>query len=592
MSINTPNNQLPIRQYFLNPVNTCHKQYASLRAFFCDNTPVNHIAEKFGYTLSAFYSLVRDFRGLFKQSSFTDPFFQDSKRGRKEKDTTGTLTDMIVSLRKTYLSVPEIKSLLDAKGHKISQGYIFSTIRKEGFARLPRRDKQTRRETQGFISDKITAPESEEIALYPEVFSSQNAGVLCLLPYIQEYGLDQIIEESMYPKTSVINKLSSILSFLALKVSHIRRYSADNLWCMDRGMGLFARLNVLPKTAWFSSYSHRITRSMNLDFLKRLHHLWKEKGLLSDTMNLDFTTIPYWGDADHLENNWSGKRHAALAGMLAVLAQDPDSGIIDYGNVNIRHKNKSKVVLEFVDFYRGDNPHDQSLKYLVFDNKFTTYQNLRRLEDRQIKFVTIRSRGKNIVDKINQLPPESWKKIHVISAKAQGRSLKIWESFVIIKDYGKPLRQISITGHGKIKPALLITNDMHAPTQDLVRKYSRRWLVEKEISEQIEFFHFNRVSSSMVIKVDFDFTMTVLAHNFYRLFAADLTGYSHQMDLSIFEKFLSNAGEVEITAKSIIVRLKKKRHLPALLTALEKFQSRNIPWLGNRQLIFAGASSS
>jgi hypothetical protein len=38
----------------------------------------------------------------------------------------------------------------------------------------------------------------------------------------------------------------------------------------------------------------------------------------------------------------------------------------------------------------------------------------------------------------------------------------------------------------------------------VVRRYSRRWLVEKAISEQIEFFHLNRLSSSIVIKVDFD----------------------------------------------------------------------------------------
>jgi hypothetical protein len=55
-----------------------------------------------------------------------------------------------------------------------------------------------------------------------------------------------------------------------------------------------------------------------------------------------------------------------------------------------------------------------------------------------------------------------------------------------------------------------------------VRKYCRRWLVEKGIAEQIDFFHLNRVSSSMVIKVDFDLIMTVLAHNIYRLLASKL----------------------------------------------------------------------
>ena len=116
------------------------------------------------------------------------------------------------------------------------------------------------------------------------------------------------------------------MSFLALKLSNIKRYSADDIWCMDRGAGCFAKLNVLPKTAWFSSYSHRVTRQMNICFLSEFHKMWKSHGLLGDTMNLDFTTIPYWGDGDHLENNWSGKRRQSLSSMLAVLAQDPKTG--------------------------------------------------------------------------------------------------------------------------------------------------------------------------------------------------------------------------------------------------------------------------
>lgn len=128
----------------------------------------------------------------------------------------------------------------------------------------------------------------------------------------------------------------------------------------------------------------------------------------------------------------------------------------------------------------------------------------------------------------------------------------------------------------------------------MVRKYSRRWLVEKGISEQIEFFHLNRVSSSMVIKVDFDLTMTILAHNLYRLLAMNLPGYSHSTSTSIYEKFLCNSGEVEITHDEIHIRMKKKRNLPALLslTETEKFENLNIPGMENKKLIFSGASTT
>jgi len=42
-----------------------------------------------------------------------------------------------------------------------------------------------------------------------------------------------------------------------------------------------------------------------MEFLKALHQKWLDEGLLGDTSNPDFTTIPYRGNGDHLENNWS-----------------------------------------------------------------------------------------------------------------------------------------------------------------------------------------------------------------------------------------------------------------------------------------------
>jgi hypothetical protein len=47
------------------------------------------------------------------------------------------------------------------------------------------------------------------------------------------YGLDKIIETSSYPATKEINKMSSILSFVGLKLSNVKRYSDDDLWCRD-----------------------------------------------------------------------------------------------------------------------------------------------------------------------------------------------------------------------------------------------------------------------------------------------------------------------------------------------------------------------
>ena len=260
------------------------------------------------------------------------------------------------------------------------------------------------------------------------------------------------------------------------------------MWCMDRGTGLFAGLNVLPKTSWFSSYSDRVTKNMNIEFLKQLHKVWLKTGVLGDTANLDFTTIPYWGDDDHLENNWSGKRNKALASMLSVLAHDPDSGIIDYGRADVTHRNESAVVLEFLDFYKHNGNKKDNLKYIVFDNKFTNYENLSKLDDNDVKFITIRRRGKNIVQEINSIPVQSWKTITIKKSGNKSRKVKVHEKIVFLKGYNKEIRQIYITGNGKIKPAIIITNDFDISENEIVRKYAKRWLVEKVISEQTNFF--------------------------------------------------------------------------------------------------------
>ena len=536
-------------EFFANNDNVYKRKYDALRAFFVDNQKAEDVSSQYGYTLSSFYSLTRDFRKSLKSTSCNDLFFKEYHRGRRVVNDAGDLDNMIIDLRKKNYSHTDIVTIANSHNYSISYGYVYQLLKREGFAKLPRRRKV---EKKNLTPPEITPSVSERIDFDEERFSTSSAGLLLFLPLIKKYGIDTLIEESNYPETNAIDRLPSILSFLALKLSNVRRYSCDDLWCMDRGSGMFAGLNVLPKSSWFSSYSHRVTKDMNIDFLKKLHSLWLKEGLLSDTSNLDFTTIPYWGDNSHLENNWSGKRTKALPSMLAVLAHDPSSGIIDYGNTDVMHDNENAVVLEYLDFYTANPSDNHKLKYLVFDSKFTNYQNLGKLDDKAIKFLTIRRRGKNIVEKINNLPQGSRKRIRVESSGLKKRTIWVYEEFVVLKGYSekangeiRKIRQISITGHGKIKPAIIITNDFDLSIEQIVRKYARRWLVEKSISEQIEFFHLNSVSSSMVIKVDFDLVMSILAHNLYRLFALDLKRYSHLSDINIYEKFISNSRSEE-----------------------------------------------
>lgn len=572
--------------FFKTPNSIAQKQYESLRMYFVDNKTAREVANTFGYTHRGFTTIVTEFTKQLKEKGPKDLFFKELSRGRKKIEDG--IEDMIIQLRKSYYSVEDIKVTLDAKGITVCEKTIYNVISSHGFARLPRRQKLVKK---SLGLPKMKASKAASLEFAPEHFASSSAGLLCLLPYIKHYGICDLIQESDYPQTSQISRLSSILAFVALKASNVRRYSADDLWCMDRGLGLFAALNVLPKAAWFSSYSHNVTAAMNLKFLRALHNKWLSLGLLGNTVNMDFTTIPYWGQSDHLENNWSGKRTKALASMLAVLAQDADSGIIDYGNTNVLHKNESAVVLEFLDFYR-EGARQNDLKYLVFDSKFTNYKNLRKLEDDGIKFITIRRRGKNIVERLHNLPKSRWKTIRVERASNKSVAISVLEEVVLLKGYDKEIRMVSITGHGKIKPATIISNDFDIATEQIVRKYARRWLVEKTVSEQIEFFHLNHVSSSMVIKVDFDLVMSILTFNLFRLFALDTDRYKKITSQTIYERFLDNSGQVEIEQNNITIKLKKKRTLPLILENMSRFKHLNYDWLENKTLTFAGATNS
>ena len=96
----------------------------------------------------------------------------------------------------------------------------------------------------------------------------------------------------------------------------------------------------------------------------------------------------------------------------------------------------------------------------------------------------------------------------------------------------------------------------------------------------------------MVIKVDFDLVMSMLAHNLYRLLAFSLERYQHFTDERIYEMFIANSGEIAIEEEQIRIDLKKKRELPLLLDYFKKANTLNYPWLHNKKIVVNPTASS
>jgi hypothetical protein len=243
MYLNSPN--MKPEEYFRTMEIINKKRYDALRAFFIEKCTAQEVAQQYGYTQSSLYSLVRDFRKFLRGDNKDDFFFKEIVLGRKE-NRQEDLQDLIISLRKLNFSAEDIVGIVNSKGHQISYGYVYKLLKDEGFARLPRRNAQEKKKLELPV---IKAPLARRLKMEDEKFHSTSTGLLAFLPIIRQYGLDKIIDSSSYPATKEINKMSSILSFVGLKLSNVKCYSDDDLWCMDRGLGLFAGLNVLPKSA-------------------------------------------------------------------------------------------------------------------------------------------------------------------------------------------------------------------------------------------------------------------------------------------------------------------------------------------------------
>jgi len=157
--------------------------------------------------------------------------------------------------------------------------------------------------------------------------------------------------------------------------------------------------------------------------------------------------------------------------------------------------------------------------------------------------------------------------------------------------YEGEVREVILTDHGRKRPTFLITNDFALDVRDIVHKYARRWLVEQEIAEQILFFQLNHPSSSIVVKVDFDRTLSLLAHNLYRRLAQQLPGFEQCTVDTMNRKFLENGARVSIEGNTVTVHLKKKTHLPILFEVPWMKQTTRLSWM-NLNIQYASGTVS
>src|SRR5437763_6166855 len=90
----------PLADHFLQPVNSTHRQYEALRAYFVEHLPSAEAARRFGYTPGSFRVLCHEFRRNPRRRFFLSPVKSPQAVPKKEP-VRGT----IVALRKQNLSI-------------------------------------------------------------------------------------------------------------------------------------------------------------------------------------------------------------------------------------------------------------------------------------------------------------------------------------------------------------------------------------------------------------------------------------------------------------------------------------------------------
>ena len=561
-------------KFFLHPLHDWQRRYEALRASYVDRLPAKTVADLFDYSPAYVHLLRHQF--AHDKIDFSEPVPEGKVKRRAVDMAT---RQKICSWREHRLSAGEIVQLLSEEGIEISVRTVERVLSEEGYPRLPRRSKLK----MGLTVQGARVPEVSQVLAtgIDRSVDCESAGVFLFAPFIERLNLAKVVADANLPGSKTIPALQYFLSFLSLKLIGTERFAHMNDHSFDAGLGLFAGLNVLPKCTAMSTYSYSLDTIHLLKLQRAFVRQANRLGLYDNSIvNLDFHTIPHFGDESVLQEHWAGARNKRMKGALTLIGQDAASKLILYTAADIQRTEADDQVLEFLSFWK--KAHRGVLPKLIFDSKFTTYANLSQLNSMGVKFITLRRRGKNLIEKLDSVSP--WKRVHVPHAKRKYQNPQVHESIVELNGYQGNLRQVVMRGNGHARPAFLISNDFGSPVERIVSDYARRWRVENVISEAVKFFNLNALSSPILTKVHFDVIMTMIADTLYSMLADKLRGFEDCDAGKIYRHFVKGKGQVNLTADRLVVSFPRKAHNPIMRNAPWHRLPTNISWLGDVKL--------
>jgi len=574
MPVGAPKNLSECRRFFLEPRSPKQRIYEALRAYFVDGRQPKDVARDFGYTVGAFHVMCHHFR---RQA---DPvFFAASRPGPRSQPKKSAARDLIVQLRKLNHSVYEISQILRERNRPLSPTAVREVLKAEGFAPLPRRLDEDRPKQPRPTVEPVA--DAGQFSLAPRSFTTRCGGLFLFLPDLVRLAVSPLAASARLPGSRMIPAEHALRSSLALKLWSIERKSHVMALVADPGLALFAGLNAIPKKSYLSEYSSRVDHAQTLKLLAAWHQQVAQAGLFDgDSFNLDFHSVPYYGDDPVVERHYVSARSRRQPSVLVFLAQDASGRAFCYSNADLRKGEEAEEIFQFVSFWQ--RTHGRPPRHLVFDSQLTTHAHLARLDRMGIDFITLRRRSPQIMKQIVLLPRSAWRVVELDVPTRKYRTPRVHEQTVRLA--GRDFRQLFIQDLGHDEPTVLLTNQRRTSAQKLITRYAQRMLIENALSDAVRFFHMDALSSSVGLKVDFDMALLVVASGLYRLLAQRMRGYSDAQARQIFRNLVDMPADITIGPKEVEVRFHRRAHLPIVLASGLMDNPVPVPWWNNLPL--------
>jgi transposase len=562
------------------------RRYEALRAYFADGLSYAEAGHRLGYTRWAMINLVREYRAG-KLELFAPPRKPGPPAGAAPaKDRA---RGKVIELRRQGLSTYEISARLAAAGTPLNRTGVGEILAEEGFGRLIRHPEPAESVSAATPGRDTRLPRASVIdfGAWPARLDTTRAGLLLVLPDLAALDLPALARAAGYPGTSVIPAVSWLLSLLALKLTRTRRVSHVDDLLADPAAALLAGLAILPKKSALTDYSYRLSHDHQRAFLAALDAKMISSGLASGEeaiFDLDFHAVMHWGHDPVLEKHYVPKRSQRARSVLTFFAQDSGTHNLVYASADTSKATQAREAITFCDHWKNVSGKDPAM--LVMDQKVTTQPVLGELDARGVKFLTLRMRSPALIRYINGLTSKDFTTITLERAGhfSQHARPRVHENPAVqLSAYPGTVRQFIVTGLGREAPTVIITNDHHTTTRNLIRQYARRMTIEQRLAEIIRAFCADALSSTVNLNADLDIMLAVLAQALLAALRARLPGYHAATPDTIQRRFLETPGQIITTSEHITVRLERRAYSPTLRKA-NLPATTTIPWLGNRTM--------